>query len=197
MATETRVRLGAAQRRDQLLDAARRLVARESFHAVSMEAVAREAGITRPVVYNHFGDLAGLLDALVDRELGRALEQLVLPRPAPGVSARQALLDALAGYLRAVAADPVTWRLVLTPVEGAPDSLQEKIALGRRLVLGQLTRTVASELGPELGSPDPELTARLLSAAADDAARAVLADPVRYPVERLVAHAGWVLGRMA
>ena len=39
-------------------------------------------------------------------------------------------------------------------------------------------------------SPDPELTARTLSAVADEAARLLLTDPERYPVERLLAHAG-------
>ena len=193
MAVTARPRLVAAARREQLLDAARRLVARSGFHAVTVEAVAREAGITRPVVYTHFGDLSGLLDALVDRELGRALSQLVLPEPAAYRPARDALLDALRGYLDAVAADPVTWSLVLVPLEGAPASLQERIALGREMVLGQLARTV----GPELESPDAELTARLLSAVADDLARAVLTDPARYPVDRLLAHAAWVLDRFA
>ena len=43
---------------------------------VSIEAVARAAGITRPIVYRHFGDLGALLDALVERETLRALTQL-------------------------------------------------------------------------------------------------------------------------
>lgn len=196
MEVETRARLGASARRQQILDAARRLVARRGFHAVSIDAVAREAGITRPVVYTHFGDLSGLLDSLIERELARALGQMVLPRPAPGVPTRQVLLDALRGYLEAVAGDPVTWRMVLMPVEGAPASLQEKIAAGREMVLRRLAAVVEG-LGPELDSPDPELTARTLSAVSDDAARAVLADPTRYPVDRLLRHAAWTLDRLA
>jgi len=57
----------AEQRREQLLDATKAIVDRAGFHAVSIEAVAREAGITRPIVYGHFRDLPGLLEALVDR----------------------------------------------------------------------------------------------------------------------------------
>ena len=69
-------RLSARERREQLLDATKAIVARDGFHAVSIEAVAREAGITRPVVYGHFHDLPGLLEALVEREGARALRRL-------------------------------------------------------------------------------------------------------------------------
>src|SRR5918996_1113615 len=75
------VRMPADARREQLLDATKAIVGRSGFHAVSIEAVAREAGITRPVVYGHFGDLTGLLEALVEREAARANAQLerILP----------------------------------------------------------------------------------------------------------------------
>ena len=66
----------AGERREQLLDATKAIVAERGFHAVSIEAVAREAGITRPIVYGHFHDLGGLLEALVTRETARALSQL-------------------------------------------------------------------------------------------------------------------------
>ena len=73
------------------------MVAAHGFHAVSIEAVAREAGISRPIVYGHFGDLRGLLEALVLRESERALEQLssVLPAAlAAGRAARAAAVGA-------------------------------------------------------------------------------------------------------
>ena len=77
-------RMSGAQRREQLLDATKAIVVADGFHAVSIEAVAREAGITRPIVYGHFEDLGGLLEALVERESRRALAQLpdTLRRPA-------------------------------------------------------------------------------------------------------------------
>lgn len=187
--------MSAAQRRDQLLDATRELAAAEGFHVVSIEAVARRAGISRPVVYEHFGDLDGLLDALVERESARALAELaeILPPDLARAAAAETLVAALRGYLEAVRANPLTWRLVLMPAEGAPDVLRERIAHGRAAVIAALAAVVgAGEAGaPE--SPDPELTARMLSAVADEAARLILADPARYPLERLLAHARWAL----
>src|SRR5215203_4870729 len=133
-------RMSAGQRREQLLDATKAIVADRGFHAVSIEAVAREGGITRPIVYGHFQDLPGLLEALIERETARALAQLVdvLPRDLGSGDPRTTLLDGLRGYLEAVSADPDTWRLVLMPPEGAPPILHDHIARGRAAVVEQL-----------------------------------------------------------
>jgi AcrR family transcriptional regulator len=188
-------RLPAVERREQLLDVTKAMVAARGFHAVSIEAVAREAGITRPVVYGHFTDLPGLLEALVDQESERALGQLaaVLPRDLAAGEPRQLLLGALRGYLEAVQAEPVTWRLVLMPPEGAPPVLRDRIAQGRAAVVVQLAAAMSPGLGTGRKSPDPELTARTLSALADEAARLLLTDPETYSPERLLKHAAWLL----
>jgi AcrR family transcriptional regulator len=193
-----RPRLPAAERRDQLLDVARGLVLSEGFKGISIEAVARAAGITRPIVYGHFGDLPGLLDALLRRESERALAQLaaVLPTDLAG-NPREQLLAGLRGYLAAVEAAPETWRLLLVPPEGAPAALRDGLARGREAVLGHLADAARPGIGSGGASPDPELTARTLSAIADECARLLLTDPDRYPVDRLAAHADWVLGQLA
>ncbi|MEA2368222.1 MAG: hypothetical protein QOH38_940, partial [Thermoleophilaceae bacterium] len=46
-------RMTAVERREQLLDATKAIVSRDGFHAVSIEAVAREGGVSRPIVYGH------------------------------------------------------------------------------------------------------------------------------------------------
>lgn len=185
----------ADERREQLLDVTKAIVERDGFHAVSIEAAAREAGVSRPIVYGHFADLPGLLEALVDREGSRALAQLarVLPVELAAGDPREQLLAALSGYLEAAQADPGTWRLVLMPPEGAPPILRERIERGRDAVLAQLAQAVTPGFGARRASPDPELTARLLSTIADECARLVLTDPHRWPAERLLAHARWSL----
>ena len=191
-------RLSAAQRREQLLDVTKAMVAGRGFHAVSIEAVAREAGVSRPIVYGHFDDLPGLLEALVLRESARALRQLeaVLPGDLAAGDARALLLAGLRGYLEVVRDDPDTWRLVLMPPEGAPALLRDLLARGRAAVVARLAEAARPGLGGGGPSPDPEMTARTLSAVADDAARLLLTDPDRYPVERLLAHATWVLDQL-
>jgi AcrR family transcriptional regulator len=194
----TASRMTAEERREQLLDVTKSIVAERGFHAVSIEAVAREAGITRPIVYGHFRDLGGLLEALIDRETTRAVGQLgeVLAKElGQGDHPTGQLLASLRGYLEVVRSDPATWRLALMPPEGAPEALHDRIARGRAAIISQLAGAVSSGLPGGRDSPDPELTARMLSAVADEAARLQLSDPERYPIERILAHARWVLGR--
>ena len=189
----------AAQRREQLLDVTKELVGEQGFHDLTIEAIAKRAGITRPVIYAHFEDLDALLEAMLQREAMRALSQLgaILPQALPDGRARsEALLSALRGYLETIQADPVTWRLVLMPPEGAPSVLRETVEKGRDAVVAALAQVVGSGLAPERPSPDPQLTARLLSALSDEAARLLLKDPQEYPIERLMRHAEWLLRQL-
>jgi AcrR family transcriptional regulator len=64
-----------AQRREELLDAADRAV-RTHGHGVSMDAIAAEAGITKPVLYRHFGDREGLFAAVASRHALRLVHEL-------------------------------------------------------------------------------------------------------------------------
>jgi AcrR family transcriptional regulator len=198
MNPSTRGRMTAAERREQLLDVTKAIVGDHGFHAVSIEAVARRAGITRPIVYGHFRDLGGLLEAMLERESSRALGQLVaiLPADLAGSDPRDALLAALRGYLEAVRADPVTWRLVLMPPEGAPEVLRKRITEGRDAIVSVLAEVVRPGLAPGRESPDPALTARLLSAVADESARLTLTNPDQYPVERIMDQARWLIGQL-
>ena len=191
--------MSAEQRREQLLDATKALVGKQGFHGVSIEAVAQRAGISRPIVYGHFGDLGGLLEAMLEREGESALRQLadVLPGKLEPEDPHEALLAALRAYLEAVRADPVTWRLVLMPPEGAPQLLRDQITRGRDAVIAVLSSAVEQGASPGRGSPDPELTARLLSAVADEAARLLLTQPRRFSIQRLTRHAGWLLDQLA
>jgi AcrR family transcriptional regulator len=191
-------RLSAANRREQILDATERIIDEQDFHAVSIEAVARRAGISRPVVYEHFGDISGLFEALIDRFAERAIRQLtaVLPTGLDGGDRREQLLAALRGYLEAAQSDPMTWRLVLMAPEGAPEIARDRIAIGRSAVLAQLAEAVRPGLAGGGATPDPELTARMLSTFADEAVRLVLTNPEDYPIERILAHARWLLGQI-
>lgn len=194
-----RTRLTAEQRREQLLDVTKQLVGQQGFHGLSIEAIAKRAGITRPVIYAHFDDLDALLEAMLEREAMRALAQLaaIMPTELPeGGERGRALLGALRSYLQAVEADPVTWRLVLMPPEGAPRGLREQVERGREAVVAALAQVVGPGLAPERPSPDPQLTARLLSSLSDEAARLLLSDPDEYPIARLMRHAEWLLNQL-
>jgi AcrR family transcriptional regulator len=187
--------MSAEARREQLLDVTTGIVVQRGFHDVSIEAVARHAGVTRALIYQHFPDLGRLLEAVVEREMGRALGQVseTTPTDLSGDDPRARMLESLQSFLTAVREHPSTWRLVLMPPESAPEILRRNIAHGRARVLAQLTGAVRPLLAAGRASDHPELTARVLSAVSDEYARMVLTDPIHYSPERLLRHADWWL----
>lgn len=183
-------RLPAAQRREQLLEATLDIALARGFHAVTVDAVARACGVTRPVVYGVFADRAALLDGLADRAEERTLEQLgsvfpPLPQGDDPTDPDELLLAGVTTYLRAVMADPRTWRVVLLPPEGAPPEMTARVDRHRRVLLGQL-RTLLDWGLARRGGPavDPDLFARGVFTLSEGAARLLLADPDRWQVEQ-------------
>jgi AcrR family transcriptional regulator len=61
------------ERREQLLDIGRRLFAERGLDGTSIEEIAAQAGVSKPVVYGHFGGKEGLYAVVVDREVERFL----------------------------------------------------------------------------------------------------------------------------
>jgi AcrR family transcriptional regulator len=61
------------ERREQLLDVGRRLFAKRGLDGTSIEEIAAQAGVSKPVVYEHFGGKEGLYAVVVDREVDRFL----------------------------------------------------------------------------------------------------------------------------
>jgi AcrR family transcriptional regulator len=186
-------RMTGTARREQILDVTKEIVEESGFHSVSIDRVAREAGVTRPIVYTHFGDLDGLLNAVVDRGNRGTLEALSLILPTPGGDPQEVLVDSLRRFLETVRADPVTWRLALLPPESAPALLAERIARDRANVV----RGLAAVVEPWLeGTADPVLVARTLVAVSEELAKVVLEDPER-PIEPLLDHARWAMRGVA
>src|SRR5918998_1578996 len=147
-------RLAPEERQRQLLDAALEVVATEGFDAVTVEAVARRAGVTRPVVYDQFGDLDGLLVALIDREEAVALAPLLaIVGDEPGdADPDDFLVEGVRAYLRAVYEEPRTWRVVLMPPDGGSPDLRARIGRSRRSITGRVAELLA--WGSERRDPD-------------------------------------------
>ncbi|PZQ48293.1 MAG: TetR/AcrR family transcriptional regulator [Phenylobacterium zucineum] len=64
-----RVRMTRNERREQLIDVARALFAERGLEGTSVEEIAAHAGVSKPVVYEHFGGKEGLYAVVVDREV--------------------------------------------------------------------------------------------------------------------------------
>lgn len=62
-------RMTAIQRREQLIGVARSIFAEKGYDATSVEEIAKRAGVTKPIVYEHFGGKQGVYAVIVDREV--------------------------------------------------------------------------------------------------------------------------------
>ncbi|QFZ24002.1 TetR/AcrR family transcriptional regulator [Saccharothrix syringae] len=65
------------ERREQLLDVARALFAEKGFEVTSIEEIAHRAGVSKPVVYEHFGGKEGIYAVVVDREMQSLMDHIV------------------------------------------------------------------------------------------------------------------------
>jgi AcrR family transcriptional regulator len=180
--------MAPAQRREHLIDAALEVILEQGYGGVSIEAVARSAGVTRPVVYDHFPNLARLLQALVEREERISLEQLerVVPEDPGDRDPVEVLSAGVRRFLDAVGSRPATWRIILLPLEGTPAIVRDHVEVNRARILGHVERLVRwavkrRELPADL---DVELTARAIRDLGEEAGRMLLTDPQRYSPER-------------
>ncbi|MEU3644081.1 TetR/AcrR family transcriptional regulator [Lentzea sp. NPDC034063] len=183
-------RLPPEQRREQLLDAALSLIP-AGFDTVTMESVAKEAQVTKPVLYDLFANRGELISALLDREAGRATEQVIaaLPTDFATRSPDDAFADAVRVFVNAVVEAPDRWRLVLLPPEGTPTEFRAQVELVRAGVLAQIEDLAAlglKELG-RLDDLDSALLGHAMLALAEMSGRLVLTDPDRFTPDRLAA----------
>jgi AcrR family transcriptional regulator len=132
----------ADRRRHELLEAADRVVLRDGPGA-SMNAIAAEAGITKPILYRHFGDKGGLYAALAQRHTDALLDSLraALDAPAERRERVEATLDT---YLAAIEARPQVYRFLMHPAEGGQLG-DQGFAMGKHSA--PLLRRMGEELG--------------------------------------------------
>ena len=104
-------RLPASARREQILDVAVQVFARNGFHGTSMNDVAEAAGVTKPVLYQHFVSKQELHLALLD-EVGRRLLAAISKATAGATSGREMTELGFRAYFRFVADDHDAFRLL-------------------------------------------------------------------------------------
>lgn len=190
-------RMPPQQRREQLIDAALSVIVAQGYEGVSIEAIARTAGVTRPVIYDHFPNLGRLLQALIEREENYALAQLadVVPDSPREGDPPELFAAGVRRFLDAVASRPDTWRIILLPPEGTPAIVRQHVETNRAQLLERLTQFVtwASARAQITAELDVEICARAILRLSEEAGRMVLTDPERFSPERYQRFAGTVM----
>jgi AcrR family transcriptional regulator len=140
--------MARADRRDQLLDTAQAVFAEQGFAGASMDDVADGAGVTKPVLYDHFGSKDGLLAAVIERSGQQMLEATT--GAIEGLDPEVALRSGLVAYLQFVDDHAGAWTLLVREVApGTPAA--EAVDRIRQVQVD----VIAALIGPYLPRPDP------------------------------------------
>jgi AcrR family transcriptional regulator len=139
-----RVRMSGAERREQLLDVGRALFAAKGFDGTSVEEIAERAGVSKPVVYEHFGGKEGLYAVVVDREVRRLLDRIT--ESLVGEHPRELLGQAANALLAYVEKEPDGFRILVrdSPVASSSGTFAT--------LLSDITSQVEHVLGNEFKS---------------------------------------------
>ncbi|MCB1015280.1 MAG: TetR/AcrR family transcriptional regulator [Acidimicrobiales bacterium] len=151
MPSAARPRTDPDARRAELADAAVRAIRTVGADA-SMADIAAEAGITKPVLYHHFGDKAGLASAIGDRflaELGTSLEEIFAGTDDP----RAAVAQAIDVFVTFAEREPALHRFLVEGSQGtgrAPGELPVLPALAAQVAAFMVTGFGAQGSAAEL-----------------------------------------------
>jgi AcrR family transcriptional regulator len=191
--------LGPERRRPEVLDAALKLFLKGGYEGTSMEAIARAAGVTKPVVYACFPGKDELLRALLRREEERILAEIAAAFEGADLNDPEStLVDGYTAFLRAVASSPEVYRLIFLGEGGGNAAVARRIQAGREAQVSTLTELARTWLAAR-GTPEAELDrqARLLgnliAGVGEAGARLLLSGADDWTAETL----GRELGRLA
>ena len=186
------VRLPRQLRRATLVDAARAVFVEVGYHAAAMDEIAERAGVSKPVLYQHFPSKLDLYLALLDQALD-ALQGTIDAAVVSTSDNKARVHQTIAGYF-AFVDDPDGWaRLVFESDLANVPQVSERIAEVNRRIAGRIARVIADDTG--LSSQQALVLGSGLAGMAEVAARSWLdeADP-RIPRDEavdLVAGLAW------
>jgi len=180
-------RLSKADRERQLLDTAERLFTTRGYDATSIEDIARAAGVTRPIVYEHFGSREGVLLACVERaraEYERALAEAV--RSAGSTDPAVLVERGSEVFFSLLERNPRRWSLLFCSTTALSGELADRLT-DLRFATVALIAGLVRAYAPQTGDERLDAFAHALSGAAMQLGRWWLRHP-EAPRERLIAY---------
>jgi AcrR family transcriptional regulator len=151
-----------------------------------MDAVARRAGVTRPVVYSQFTGTGDMLRASLDREEQRALAQIADAVPGPGAGdVPGAFHEIFDTYLRAVAGAPQRWRAIFMIADSGTPTFHQRVNRARARFVREFEAALRDSR-PARQDADPELLAHHLLAVVWESGRLLLVSPDEFAHQRLL-----------
>jgi AcrR family transcriptional regulator len=182
--------LGPELRRPLVLDAALPLFARDGFEAVSMQAIADAAAVSKPVLYSCYDSKEELFEELLGREERKFRHMVEESLPALGAlgNSEDLLRYGLAALLRAVVDAPDAFRLIYLQRNG-----ENRVERGREHWEQRMGEVLSAWM--RLSERETALTGRMLVALAELAFRVQLQEPGQWQPDALAAYLARVVIR--
>jgi len=156
--TTPRKRMRGPERRAQLLEVARKMFGGHGFHTVTMDAVAREAGVTKPILYDHFPSKRELYLALLEADLALLRTRLHTALQAP-TGNRQRIRASFQAYFDFVDDHAEGFRLLMQEAIGAEREFREMVGQFRDEVLKEVADLILRESQSNLDRDEAEAVA--------------------------------------
>jgi AcrR family transcriptional regulator len=134
----------APERRAQLLSVARRVFGRNGFHSASMDTVAKEAGVTKPILYDHFPSKKELYLALLDGDLNNLLERVKEALDSP-IGNRERIRAGFQAYFDFVDEHAEGFQLLMQETVGTDREFRDRVRWMRDGILGAITDLIVRE----------------------------------------------------
>jgi AcrR family transcriptional regulator len=172
-APSPRARLSRADRMEQTLEVAHVLFAARGFAAVTMDDIAAEVGVTKPLLYNYFGNKERLYVACMERAgdaLFATMEETVRPSANPG----DLLNDGLRAFFTFLDADRAAWAVLFDETLPQSGVVADRVADYRGRVLDLVAESLLAQLPPrrrDAASTEVEALSTALMGAAEALAR--------------------------
>ena len=158
------------ERRAQLLAVARPLFGRAGFHGVSMDQVAREAGVTKPILYDHFVSKEELYVALLDAD-AQELERQVRAALSARRGNRERIRQSFQAYFDFVDEHAAGFKLFVQETMGAEDVFRSKVQGVRDHILGEVSDLIVRESRGAVDREDADTVALALVGMVETVAR--------------------------
>jgi AcrR family transcriptional regulator len=178
------MRLPAEQRRTQLIEVAIEIFAERGFHATSMDDLAEAAGVTKPVLYQHFPSKRALYRELLDDVDAQLVARLVTATSG-AASGRERVQEGFAAYFRFVAENRAGFRLLF----GASVRNDPEFAVVAERAIDQIAALIADLIEIEAPAGHRRVLAHAIVGMAEATSRRLTNDDAEDDPDRL---AGWL-----
>ena len=174
------MRLPAPARREQILDVSVQVFARNGFHSTSMNDVADAAGVTKPVLYQHFDSKQDLYLALLD-EAGNRLRNSVTKAVAGAASGKEQTEMGFKAYFHWVAEDHDAFLLLF----GSRASRDEESTAAIRRITAETAHAIAPLIAVDIDPEHQRVLAQGLVGLAEGVSRHLVARGESFDAEQL------------